>query len=66
MLSPYKLPESFARDFDAEVFQLGLPKRLRGEYVLDFGGADAVGECAECAVRGGVRVAAHDGFAGQG
>ena len=37
-----------------------LRERLRREHVLDLGGADADRECAERAVRRGVRVAAHD------
>ena len=34
--------------------------------MLDLGSADAVGQCAKCAVRGSVRVAADHGHAGQG
>ena len=40
-----------------------LDHALGGEHVLHLGGADAEGECAEGAVGGGVRVAAHDGHA---
>ena len=36
---------------------------MRGHHVLDLGGADAEGQRAECAMRGGVRVAADDGHA---
>jgi hypothetical protein len=43
--------------------RLLLLQRLGGEHVLDLARADAEGECAECAVRRGVRVAAHDGHA---
>ena len=42
-----------------------LGQRLRGQHVLDLAGADAEGQCAECAVGGGVAVAAHDGHAGK-
>jgi hypothetical protein len=42
-----------------------LDQRLRGEHVLDFGGADAVRQRAERAVRRGVAVAADDRHAGQ-
>ena len=38
-------------------------QRLGGEHVLDLRGADAHGDRAERAVRGGVTVAAHDGHA---
>ena len=38
-------------------------QRLRGEHVLDLAGADAERQRPEGAVRGGVRVAAHDGDA---
>src|SRR2546427_7678175 len=37
-----------------------------GHHVLDLGRADAVGQCAEGAVRGRVAVAADHGHAGQG
>src|ERR1019366_5062620 len=53
----------FAFDRNAEGLGLGLRQGLRREDVLDFAGADAEGECAECSVRGGVRVAADDGHA---
>ena len=36
---------------------------LRGHHMFDLGGADAEGQCAERAMGGGVRVAAHDGHA---
>ena len=49
-----------------KVFGLGLRQRLRGQHVLDLGGADAEGQRAERAMRGGVRVAADDGHAGLG
>ena len=49
----------------AHVLRLLLDQRLRGEHVLDLGGADAVGERAERAVRRGVAVAAHERGAGQ-
>ena len=55
-----------ALDVDAEGVGLGLGEGLRGEDVLDLGGADAEGERAEGAVGGGVRVAADDGHAGLG
>ena len=51
---------------DAHVLGLALDQRLGGEHMLDLGGADAVGERAEGAVRRGVAVAADDGHAGQG
>ncbi|MNV21184.1 hypothetical protein D3C71_1121120 [compost metagenome] len=41
-------------------------QRLCGHHVLDLGGADAVGQCAERAVRAGMAVAAHHRHAGQG
>jgi hypothetical protein len=55
-----------AFDGDAEGLGLGLRQGLRGQHVLDFAGADAEGERAECAVGAGVRVAADDGHAGLG
>ena len=55
-----------AVDHRAHVLRFLLDQRLRRQHVLDFRGADAVGERAEGAVRGGVAVAAHDGGAGQG
>ena len=39
---------------------------LRGEHMLDLAGADAERQCPECAVRAGVRIAAHHRHAGQG
>ena len=53
-------------DLDEHVLRLGLDQRLGGEHVLDFGGADAVGERAEGAMGRGVAVTAHDRHAGQG
>ena len=47
-------------DGDRHRLRLGLRQRLRGEHVLDLAGADAEGDRAERAVRGGVRVAADD------
>ena len=44
----------------SSVLRLGLPQALRGQHVLDLAGADAEGERAERAVRGGVAVAADD------
>ena len=49
-----------AVDDRAHVLRFLLDQRLRRQHVLDFGGADAVGERAECAVRAGVAVAAHE------
>ncbi len=54
-----------AVDADAHVLGFALDQRLRGEHVLDLGGADAVRQRAEGAVRRGVAVAADDGRAGQ-
>ena len=48
----------------SSVLGLRLQQRLRGQHVLDFAGADAEGQRAERAVRGGVAVAADDGHAG--
>ena len=56
----------FAVDHRAHVLRLLLDQRLRRQHMLDFRGADAVGERAERAVRRGVAVAAHDRRAGQG
>ncbi len=64
---------SFARDagperaFDAHQHVLGLllQHRLRGQHVLDLGGADAEGQRAERTVRAGVRIAAHHRHPGQ-
>src|ERR1700691_1002624 len=47
-------------DDDAHVLGLGLDQGLRRQHMLDFRGADAMGERAERAVRRGVAVAAHD------
>ena len=49
-----------AVDHRAHVLRFGLDQRLRRQHVLDFRGADAVGERAEGAVRRGVAVAADD------
>ena len=49
-----------AVDDRAHVLRLLLDQRLRGEHVLDFGGADAIGERAERAVRRRMAVAAHE------
>ena len=51
--------------FDAHLARLGLAlqQALRGQHVLDLARADAEGERAERAVRGGVAVAADDGHA---
>ena len=53
-----------AVDDDLERLRLALQQALRGQHVADFGGADAKGEGAECAVRAGMAVAADDGLAG--
>ena len=45
-------------------FRFALHEALRGEHVLHFAGADAEGQRAERAVRGGVAVSANDGLAG--
>ena len=45
---------------DAHRLGLALHERLRGQHVLDLGGADAERQRAERAVRGGVAVAADD------
>ena len=44
------------------VFDFDLREALRGQHVFDFAGADAEGQRAERAVRGGVAVAADDGL----
>src|SRR5450631_242341 len=54
-----------AVDHRAHVFRFRLDQRLRRQHVLDFRGADAVGERAEGAVRRRVAVAAYEGDAGQ-
>ncbi len=54
-----------AVDHRAHVLGLLLDQRLRRQHVLDFRGADAVGQRAERAMRRGVAVAADDGGAGQ-
>ena len=56
----------FALDGDAEGLRLRLRKGLRGQDVLDLGGADAKCKGAECAVGRGVGVAADDSHAGLG
>ena len=55
----------FALDQRAHVLRFGLDQRLRRQHMLDFRGADAVGERAEGAVRRGVAVAADQRGAGQ-
>ena len=55
----------FAVDDRAHVLGLLLDQRLRRQHVLDLGGADAVRQRAERAMRRGVAVAADDGGAGQ-
>jgi len=57
---------TLAVDEDVEGFGFGLHEALRGEDMLDFAGADAECEGAECAVSGGVGIAADDGLAGLG
>ncbi len=52
-----------ALDVDGVGFGLGLQQALAGQDVLDLAGADAEGQRAECAVGGGVAVAADDGHA---
>jgi hypothetical protein len=49
---------------NAERFRGPLQQALGGEDVFDFAGADAEGQRAESAVRGGVAVAADHGHAG--
>ena len=44
--------------------RFALQQALRGQHVLDFAGADAERQRAECAVRGGVAIAADHGHAG--
>ena len=56
----------FAVDHRAHVLRFLLDQRLRRQHVLDFRGANAVGERAECAMRCRMAVAAHDRRAGQG
>src|SRR5262249_23130665 len=55
---------TLAVDHDVKRFGAALHEALRSEDVFDFAGADAEGECAESAVRGGVAVAANNGLAG--
>ena len=52
-----------AIDADLHRLRLVLQERLGGQHVLDFAGADAEGQRAEGAVRGGVAIAADDGHA---
>jgi hypothetical protein len=54
-----------AVDTHQHVLGLLLDQRLGGEHMLDFGGADAVRQRAERAMRRGVAVAADDGHARQ-
>jgi hypothetical protein len=49
---------------DCESLGLALQQALRGQYVADFGGADAEGESAERAVSRRVAVTANNGLAG--
>ena len=51
-------------DADFKRLRFALQEALRGEDVFHFAGADAEGQRAERAVRGGVTVAADDGHAG--
>ena len=51
---------------DTHVAALALRQALRGEHVFHLGRADALGQRGERAVRGGVRIAAHDGHPRQG
>ena len=53
--------------FDAHLHVLHLlgDQALGGEHMLDLGGADAVGQRAEGAVGGGMRITANHGHAGQ-
>ena len=53
-----------ATHVDLERLRFLLQQALRREHVADFRGADAEGEGAECTVRRGVAVAAHDGVTG--
>ena len=57
---------ALAVDEDVQRLRSGLHQALRGEDVFDFAGADAEGQRAECAVGGGVTVAANEGLAGLG
>ncbi|MEY9486030.1 hypothetical protein RKD26_001824 [Streptomyces calvus] len=56
----------FAVDGDRHGLRAGHGQRLGGQHVLDLGGADAEGQAAEGAVRGGVGVAADHRHAGLG
>ena len=53
-----------AIDLDCESLGFFLQQTLRSEHVADLGGTYAEGERAESAMRGGVAVAADDGFTG--
>jgi hypothetical protein len=55
-----------AGDLDLHVLGFLLDQRLRGQHMLDLGGANAVGQRPEGAMRRRVAVAADDGHAGQG
>ena len=55
-----------AVDGDAHPLRPLLPERLGHQHMGDLGGADAEGERAECAMGGGVAVAADHGQARQG
>ena len=53
-------------DLDQHVLCRFLNQRLGGENMFDFGRADAKGQCAECTVGRGVRVAANHRHTGKG
>jgi len=53
-----------ALDIDGKGLRLALQQALRGKTRGRLGGADTEGECAECAVRAGMTIAADDGHAG--
>ena len=55
-----------AVDLDQHVLRFLGNKGLRGQHMLDLGGADTMGQRSERAVGGGVAVAADDGHAGLG
>ncbi len=55
---------ALAAEDDLHGLRARLQQALRGQHVLDFAGADAEGQRAEGAVRGGVAIAADDGQAG--
>ena len=45
---------------DAHGFRARLPQRLGRQHVADIGGANAKRECSQCAMGGGMRIAADD------